>query len=94
MMLCTHLLSEAEELCDTISVMLKGSLYVVGSPSYLSAKFGTEWRLDVLYSQGTNGEFQQFFSQQLPSAKLLIHRPANEIYSIPLSDIPMVRCSS
>jgi ABC-type multidrug transport system ATPase subunit len=90
MMLCTHLLSEAEELCDTIGVMLKGSIYVVGSPSSLSAKFGTEWRLDVLFTQETDGRFGQFLSHELPSAKLVIHRPANEIYSIPSCDIPMV----
>lgn len=31
-MLCTHLLSEAEFLCDTISIMIKGNVYTVGSP--------------------------------------------------------------
>jgi ABC-type multidrug transport system ATPase subunit len=90
MMLCTHLLNEAEELCDSISVMLKGSIYVVGSPSYLSAKFGTEWRLDVLFSDPTDGRFGEHLQSQIPSAKLVIHRPANEIYSIPSSAIPMM----
>jgi ABC-type multidrug transport system ATPase subunit len=90
MMLCTHLLSEAEELCDTIGVMLRGSVYVVGSPQYLSAKYGTEWRLDVLFSQETDGQFQQFLAHQLPSSKLVIHRPANQIYAIPSCDIPML----
>jgi ABC-type multidrug transport system ATPase subunit len=91
MMLCTHLLSEAEELCDTISIMLKGSVYVVGSPAYLSAKFGTEWRLDVLFNAPTNGQFFTFLTSEVPSAKLIIPRPTNEIYSIPSSAIPMVQ---
>jgi ABC-type multidrug transport system ATPase subunit len=90
MMLCTHLLAEAEELCDSISIMLKGSIYVVGAPSYLSAKFGTEWRLDVLFSVPTDGKFWYFLQSQIPSTKLIIHRQSNEIYSIPSSAIPMV----
>jgi ABC-type multidrug transport system ATPase subunit len=89
-MLCTHLLGEAEELCDVISIMLKGSIYVVGSPSYLSAKYGTELRLDVLFSQPTDGRFAGFLISQIPSARLVIHRSANEIYSIPSSAIPMI----
>jgi ABC-type multidrug transport system ATPase subunit len=40
-MLCTHLLSEAESLCDMISIMIKGCVYTCGSPQYLSSKFGT-----------------------------------------------------
>jgi ABC-type multidrug transport system ATPase subunit len=89
MMLCTHLLSEAEELCEALSIMLKGSVYVVGSPSYLSGKFGTEWRLDVLFSGETDGRFGAFLCHEIPSTKLIIHRPANEIYSIPSAAIPM-----
>jgi ABC-type multidrug transport system ATPase subunit len=89
-MLCTHLLAEAEELCDSISIMLKGSIYVVGAPSYLSAKFETEWRLDVLFSAPTDGRFWSFLQSHVPSAKLVIHRQSNEIYSIPSSAIPMV----
>jgi ABC-type multidrug transport system ATPase subunit len=89
-MLCTHLLSEAEELCDSISIMLKGSIFVVGAASYLSAKFGTEWRLDVLFFKPTDDRFALFLRSQIPSARLIIHRAANEIYAIPSSAIPMV----
>jgi ABC-type multidrug transport system ATPase subunit len=89
MMLCTHLLAEAEELCDAISIMLKGSVYIVGSPSYLSAKFGTEWRLDVLFTKAVDGQFWEFLRGHIPSARILLHRPANEIYGIPASAISM-----
>jgi ABC-type multidrug transport system ATPase subunit len=89
MMLCTHLLAEAEELCDSLSIMLKGSIYVVGTPSYLSAKFGTEWRLDVLFSGPTDGKLWDHLQSQIPGARLVIHRASNEIYSIPSSAIRM-----
>jgi ABC-type multidrug transport system ATPase subunit len=78
-MLCTHLLTEAEELCDAISIMLKGSIYVVGTPSALAAKFGTEWRLDVLFSTPTHGQFYNFLRSQIPSTRIVIHRPSNQI---------------
>ncbi|EAX90217.1 ABC transporter family protein [Trichomonas vaginalis G3] len=41
-MLCTHLLDEAESLCDNISIMSSGCIFTVGTPQYLSNKFGTE----------------------------------------------------
>ena len=41
-MLFTHLLSEAEELCDIISIMVKGNVFTVGTPQFLTSNFGTE----------------------------------------------------
>jgi ABC-type multidrug transport system ATPase subunit len=52
-MLCTHLLSEAETLCDQISIMIKGCVHTVGAPSYLSRKFGTELKVDIMLSDET-----------------------------------------
>jgi hypothetical protein len=86
-------LAQAKELRDFISIMLKGSICVVGAPSYLSAKFGTEWRLDVLFSVPTDGTFCNFLQSQIPSTRLIIHRQSNEMDSIPSSAIPMeIKC--
>jgi ABC-type multidrug transport system ATPase subunit len=38
--LCTH----------SLGIMLKGAIYVARAPSYLAGKFGTESRLDVLFT--------------------------------------------
>jgi ABC-type multidrug transport system ATPase subunit len=65
-MLCTHLLSEAETLCDQISIMIKGCVYTVGSPGYLSGKFGTEYKVDVMLIDSTpeaTHACDQFFSK-------------------------------
>jgi ABC-type multidrug transport system ATPase subunit len=88
-MLCTHLLSEAESLCDQISIMIKGCVYTCGTPQYLSQKFGTEFKIDVMLTKGdpsANDKCTEFFSSQLPQAVLTILRPNVRIYSIP-SDI-------
>jgi ABC-type multidrug transport system ATPase subunit len=43
----TFMLSEAEELCDTISIIMLPCVYTIGTPEYLSARFGTEYKVDV-----------------------------------------------
>ena len=83
-MLCTHLLDEAESLCDNISMMINGCIYTVGSPQHLSARFGTEWKVDVLLeTEEAKDRVKYFFSRTFSSSKITIQRPKNIIYSIP-----------
>jgi ABC-type multidrug transport system ATPase subunit len=91
-MLCTHLLSEAETLCDNISIMVKGCVYTVGSPGYLSDKFGTEFKVDLMLNdEGEDGAraCDQFFSEKIPTAVLSISRPKARIYNVPAADITL-----
>ncbi|OHS94973.1 ABC transporter family protein [Tritrichomonas foetus] len=91
-MLCTHLLSEAEALCDVISIMIKGCVYTYGTPQYLSQKFGTEYKVDIMLdddSEETLIKVDNFFSNELPLADLTISRPKARIYSIPASMITL-----
>jgi ABC-type multidrug transport system ATPase subunit len=91
-MLCTHLLTEAESLCDMISIMVKGCVYTVGSPEYLSAKFGREYRVDILLendSEQTDHSCTKFFAETIPTAKLSISRPKARIYNVPASDFTL-----
>lgn len=85
-MLCTHLLSEAESLCDEISIMIKGNVYTVGSPQYLSQRFGTEFKIDISMTEGTadaEAKVDNFFKEKIPQAELSIMRPRARIYSVP-----------
>jgi ABC-type multidrug transport system ATPase subunit len=91
-MLCTHLLSEAESLCDQISIMIKGCVYTCGTPQYLSQKFGTEFKIDVMLNKddpNANEKCTSFFASQLPQAELTILRPNVRIYSIPSNVISL-----
>jgi ABC-type multidrug transport system ATPase subunit len=91
-MLCTHLLSEAEALCENISIMIKGCVYTVGSPGYLSDKFGTEFKVDVMLtddSEASGSACDKFFAEKLPTAKLSIMRPKARIYNVPASDLTL-----
>jgi ABC-type multidrug transport system ATPase subunit len=85
-MLCTHLLSEAEELCDQISIMIRGCVYTIGTPEYLSAKFGTEYKVEVGLlddSEATGAQCGEFFANSIPDAVLSIMRPKARIYNVP-----------
>jgi ABC-type multidrug transport system ATPase subunit len=91
-MLCTHLLSEAENLCDMISIMIKGCVYTCGSPGYLSAKFGTEFKIDIgLINDSDEIENQctEWFETEFPDAELNMVRPKSRIYSIAANKITL-----
>ena len=91
-MLCTHILSEAELLCDIISIMVRGNVYTVGTPQYLTQKFGTEYKIDIMLdddSLKSSKKIDEFFNKNLPFASLNITRPASRIYSVPASKIKM-----
>lgn len=94
-MLCTHLLSEAEELCDLISIMVKGNVFTIGTPQFLTKKFGTEYKIDIKMNVDrvdSEDLCNQFFSNELPGATLSMRRLNSRIYSLPanlmkLSDV-------
>jgi ABC-type multidrug transport system ATPase subunit len=91
-MLCTHLLSEAEFLCDVISIMVKGCLYTVGSPQMLTEKFGKDFKIDLMLAEDSDAcaaKCDEFFAAKLPSATLSIQRPKARIYDVPAASIDL-----
>ena len=85
-MLCTHLLSEAEELCDIISIMVKGNVFTVGTPQFLTKNFGTEFKIDIKMNDNSTESDRlcnQFFLNELPEANLSMKRINSRIYSLP-----------
>lgn len=91
-MLCTHLLSEAEFLCDMISIMVKGCVFTCGSPQALTEKFGTDYKVDVMLKDDTDETAEiceDFFHKMLPDAVCSITRPKARIYDIPSSSIDL-----
>ena len=64
--------------------MIKGNVYTVGSPQYLTQKFGTEFKIDVMLKddEDAKDKVDKFFETKLPDAVLSIQRPKARIYSI------------
>ncbi|KAH0788776.1 ABC transporter family protein [Histomonas meleagridis] len=91
-MLCTHLLSEAEFLCDIISIMVKGSVYAIGTPQQLTERFGTIYKIDIMLRNDSDEEAEKctnFIEKTLPTAKMEISRPAARLYDVPATDIEL-----
>lgn len=75
-MLCTNLLSEAESLCDMISIMIKGNVYTCGSKQYILSKFGAYYKVDLMLADSieeTTRKVDKFFQDNLPQAVININ---------------------
>jgi ABC-type multidrug transport system ATPase subunit len=82
--LCTHLLSEAETLCDEIAIMIRGCMYTCGSPQHLAKHFGQDWKIDVLVGDAAaGGSVDEFLKARLEGLRVLFVRHNTRIYSVP-----------
>ena len=60
-LLCTHDMGEAEELCDRIGILLNGELIAIGTAAELKAQYGSDSLEDVFMSAtGTSLEEAEF----------------------------------
>ena len=88
--LCTHLLNEAESLCDNIAILIKGCVFTYGSPQHLTNHFGKDWKIDLLLEDMSKNEsVDTFLRENVPSAKLTFERNRTRIYSVPSDTIPL-----
>jgi len=46
-LLTTHRMDEAEQLCDKIAIMINGRFTVLGTPSYLKAQYGLGYSITI-----------------------------------------------
>ena len=65
-LLCTHDMGEAEELCDRIGILLNGELIAIGTAAELKAQYGSDSLEDVFMSAtGTSLEEAEFEPEEL-----------------------------
>lgn len=65
-LLCTHDMGEAEELCDRIGILLNGELIAIGTAAELKAMYGSDSLEDVFMSAtGTSLEEAEFGPDEL-----------------------------
>jgi ABC-2 type transport system ATP-binding protein len=58
----THILEEAEYLCDRLAVINHGRIVEVDTPANLKRKFGTAKEVEFRFLEGVSGEFQRLLS--------------------------------
>jgi ABC-type multidrug transport system ATPase subunit len=86
-LLSTHLLDEAEVLCDQIALMMRGCLFTCGTPRELAAHFGRDWKIDVLVDEENRAD--EMLRERLPALKLLFVRHTARVYSVPSAEIQL-----
>src|SRR3954465_9595754 len=59
LVLTTHYMDEAEQLCDRLVVMDQGRIVAEGSPRSLIEQYATREVLELRFSAGTNDQFHQ-----------------------------------
>ena len=88
-LLCTHLLAEAETLCDKISIMFSGRIFAYGTHQELSQKYGTKWKVELGLdeeSESLRQKVDEFIKGKFKNAELASTRYATSTYNIPMDD--------
>lgn len=91
-LLCTHLLSEAEKLCSRICIMLTGRIHAFGTHQHLSEKYGKSWKVDlglVSESESCRDKVNEFILKAFPGAEIAGKRFASVTYNIPSASIQL-----
>ena len=78
-LLCTHDMGEAEELCDRIGILLNGELIAIGTAAELKATYGKDSLEDVfMAATGTSLEEAEFDPEELNGNKERARDDASE----------------
>jgi ABC-2 type transport system ATP-binding protein len=75
--LTTHLLEEAEELCDTIAIIDRGSVVAVGDPGTIKSLGSAIVEISVTYESLDDGALEKLSA--VPLVKLARHRTTLEL---------------
>lgn len=79
-LLTTHRMDEAEQLCDKIAIMINGRFVVFGSPNYLKNQYGHGYTISIRQSREKfHDQSQNVISKMkalIPSAQL-VHTDGN-----------------
>merc|ERR1711959_351032 len=86
--LTTHLMEEAEALCDRVGIMVNGKLEAVGSLTHLKSRFGKFWQIFVAQTEsaaaagGGREKLGEFMRSLHPDAKVLESHLASSMWRV------------
>ncbi len=89
--LTTHLMEEAEALCDRVGIMVNGKLEAVGSLTHLKSRFGKFWQIFVAQTESSSAaaagggreKLGEFMRSLHPDAKVLESHLASSMWRVP-----------
>lgn len=65
LVLTTHRMEEAEQLCDNICIMINGRFVVYGSPGHLKSEYGLGYSISLL-ARGEATEMKAYVTSKMP----------------------------
>jgi len=87
MLLTTHSMEEAEELCDRVGIFINGRLAAVGGAQYLKAKYGKGYRLSITSPPEKEQNVRQFINEILPYAEILNSLAGTQNFQVPRTNV-------
>jgi len=79
--LTTHSMPEAENLCHKIGILVNGRFVCFGSTPYLKNKYGQGYKIEVKRSKDFGGDLTQLLTSVCPTATLV----GQDQYQVPLA---------
>lgn len=86
-LLTTHRMDEAEQLCDKIAIMINGRFVVFGSPNYLKTQYGQGYTVEIIQErqmfENPETDVRRYIAQQIPSAELIHDSTVTQVVDNP-----------
>lgn len=85
--LTTHSMEEAENLCDRLGIFVDGDLQCVGNPKELKARYGGSYVFTMTTSSNHDQEVENLVRQLSPNASKVYHISGTQKFELPKHEI-------
>ncbi|CAL5006555.1 unnamed protein product [Urochloa decumbens] len=85
--LTTHSMEEAEELCDRIGIFIDGEFHCIGTPNELKARYGGTRTLTIMTDPKHKGEVDKLVNQLSPSTYRFYSMSGTQKFVLPHREV-------
>jgi len=89
MLLTTHSMEEAEQLCDRLGIFTNGKLAAIGTAQDLKSRFGKGYRLTVTTPPEFEEDTRKYIYETVPKATLLNSLAGTQNFQVPKNSIKL-----
>ncbi|KAL6660903.1 hypothetical protein ACP70R_000287 [Stipagrostis hirtigluma subsp. patula] len=85
--LTTHSMEEAEELCDRVGIFIDGNFHCLGTPNELKARYGDTRTLTITTEPEHQGKVEQLVKQLSPGAVMIYSVSGTQKFVLPRREV-------
>ncbi|KAL6644337.1 hypothetical protein ACP70R_015945 [Stipagrostis hirtigluma subsp. patula] len=85
--LTTHSMEEAEELCDRVGIFIDGNFHCLGTPNELKARYGGTRTLTITTEPEHQGKVEQLLKQLSPGAVMIYSVSGTQKFALPRREV-------